>query len=491
MYGLDPEIIRNLKEVFSKFEMVDKVILYGSRAMGTYRTGSDIDITLFGKNLSNQTIFSIQDEIEELYLPYSFDISIFDRIDNEDLIDHIGRVGKVFYARKKELPEGWEWKRVGDICTVIAGQSPESRYYNKSEMGLPFYQGKKEFSGKYIKIPIVWTTKITKEAEKDDILMSVRAPVGPVNFSTEKICIGRGLAAIRAGKTINKDYLFNFFKKHENEIVQNEGAVFNSINKSKIEGIKLPFPPTEEQKRIVSILDKALESIEKAKENAEKNLNSAKELFESYLNKIFEDGKLKAQDGEWEERKLGDICNIIGGGTPSKKNKDFYTGNIFWATVRDMKNDFIKDTEFKINKEAVLKSSTNIIEKGNVVIATRVGLGKACLLDVDVAINQDLKGIIPKTGVNLQENYLFFWFKSIKNSIIKEGTGATVKGVKLPFVKSLKITVPSLVEQNKIVLKLNSAMNESQKLEELYQKKIDSLEELKGSILQKAFEGEL
>lgn len=99
MYGLDQEDIDNLKEIFSKFDAVEKVILYGSRAMGTYRTGSDIDITLIGKNLSLQTIFGIEDEIEELYLPYSFDISIYDRIKNEDLIDHIRRVGKVFYSK--------------------------------------------------------------------------------------------------------------------------------------------------------------------------------------------------------------------------------------------------------------------------------------------------------------------------------------------------------------------------------------------------------
>ena len=99
MYGLDEAVIKNLKRIFSEFPAVEKVILYGSRAMGTYRNGSDIDITLLGKNLSNQTIFGIQDEIEELYLPYSFDISIFDRIDNEDLIDHIKRVGKVFYEK--------------------------------------------------------------------------------------------------------------------------------------------------------------------------------------------------------------------------------------------------------------------------------------------------------------------------------------------------------------------------------------------------------
>ncbi len=103
MYGLDETVINDLKRIFSKFSTIEKVILYGSRAMGTYRNGSDIDITLLGKNLSNQTIFDMQDEIEALYLPYSFDISILDRIDNEDLIDHIRRVGKVFF-KKSESP---------------------------------------------------------------------------------------------------------------------------------------------------------------------------------------------------------------------------------------------------------------------------------------------------------------------------------------------------------------------------------------------------
>jgi type I restriction enzyme S subunit len=96
---------------------------------------------------------------------------------------------------------------------------------------------------------------------------------------------------------------------------------------------------------------------------------------------------------------LGEVCNIIGGGTPSKKNDKFYIGNIPWATVRDMKTDKIRNTEFKITSKAVLNSSTNIIPKGNVIIATRVGLGKTCIIESDTAINQDLKGIIPKASL--------------------------------------------------------------------------------------------
>ncbi|MCD6090969.1 MAG: restriction endonuclease subunit S, partial [Bacteroidales bacterium] len=159
------------------------------------------------------------------------------------------------------MKKGWEIKKLGEVCEVIAGQSPESKFYNDKGEGLPFYQGKKEFTEKFIGEPTKWTTKITKEAIKDDVLMSVRAPVGPINFATQKICIGRGLALIRAGKQIDKEFLFNFLLKHENEIVGNTGAVFNSINKNQIGVIQIPIPPLPKQKRIVSILDRAFEAI--------------------------------------------------------------------------------------------------------------------------------------------------------------------------------------------------------------------------------------
>ena len=112
--------------------------------------------------------------------------------------------------KRVDMKEGWKIKRLGDVCEVIAGQSPESRYYISKGIGLPFYQGKKEFTYKYIGEPTTWSSKITKEAFEGDILISVRAPVGPINFSTQHICIGRGLAAIRAGESIDKEFLFDF-----------------------------------------------------------------------------------------------------------------------------------------------------------------------------------------------------------------------------------------------------------------------------------------
>jgi len=183
--------------------------------------------------------------------------------------------------------EDWEEKKLGEVCEIIAGQSPEGKYYNNTGEGLPFYQGKKEFTDKFLGEPTTWTTSVTKEAQIGDILMSVRAPVGPVNFSTERICIGRGLAAIRASSSIDKEFLFNFLLKHENEIVSNIGAVFNSISKTQIEDIPIHFPPLPTQQAIVAKLDALSSETKKLEAIYQKKLADLEELKKSILQKAF------------------------------------------------------------------------------------------------------------------------------------------------------------------------------------------------------------
>ena len=159
----------------------------------------------------------------------------------------------------------------------------------------------------------------------------------------------------------------------------------------------------------------------------------------------------------WPVSTLGEACLLIGGGTPSKRNSAYYGGPIRWATVRDMNTDVIEETDCRITERAVRASSTNVIPAGCVVIATRVGLGKVCLLANDTAINQDLRGVVPKPGVSLNSRYLFYWFMTMAPRIIEEGTGATVQGVKVGFVKSLRIPLPPLPKQERIVAILDEA----------------------------------
>ena len=162
----------------------------------------------------------------------------------------------------------------------------------------------------------------------------------------------------------------------------------------------------------------------------------------------------------WKTVKLGDVCDLVGGGTPSKKNDDYYDGDIPWATVRDMNVEELTSTEHKITELGLKNSSSKVIPANNVIIASRVGLGKVCILRQDTAINQDLRGVIPKRENEIDKSFLFYWFKGIANKIIGAGRGATVQGVTLPFLNSLSFPLPPLAEQQRIVAKLDAAFAE-------------------------------
>ncbi|WP_333875898.1 nucleotidyltransferase domain-containing protein [Methylobacter sp.] len=102
-YGLKEQTIEQINSVFTRYPEVEQIILYGSRAKGTYKTGSDIDLTLKGNNLDLAMINKISNDIDDLLLPYSFDISIFNQISNANLVDHINRVGVACYESQKSV----------------------------------------------------------------------------------------------------------------------------------------------------------------------------------------------------------------------------------------------------------------------------------------------------------------------------------------------------------------------------------------------------
>jgi type I restriction enzyme S subunit len=385
------------------------------------------------------------------------------------------------------MKQGWEVKKLGEVCEVIAGQSPEGKYYNDVGEGLPFYQGKKEFGEKYLGKPTTWTTKTSKEALKNDILMSVRAPVGPINFATEKICIGRGLAAIRSGKLIEKEFLFNFLLKHENEIIGNTGAVFNSINKAQIEAIKIPLPPLPEQLKIVRILDEVFAGISKAKEDAEKNITYAREIFSSYLNSVF------ANPGvDWEEKRLGEVSRITYGFTEKAlwqdigprflRITDIQENNVIWHLVPYCKisdNDFIKYKLF--DGDIVFARTGATTGKSYLIKDPPKSVFASYLIKVQIQTNN----LLPKFL------YLFFQTKSYWDSITTGLSGSAQGGFNATKLANLWLPIPPLPIQQSIVEKLDQLILQTKKLESLYQHKLADLEELKKSVLQKAFNGEL
>jgi type I restriction enzyme S subunit len=368
---------------------------------------------------------------------------------------------------------GWETTTLGRFCKVIAGQSPAGKFYNDTGNGLAFYQGKKDFGQKFIGKPRTWTSQVTKEALAGDILMSVRAPVGPINFAVEKACIGRGLAAIRATDKVDRDFLYYGLLSIQRKISGNEGAVFASINKKQIEDIELPLPPLPEQKRLVAILDEAFAGIEAAVANTEKNLANARALFDSYLNGVF----TRKGDG-WVEKKLGDVCeNLDSKRVPITKSKR-KSGEIPYygaSGVVDHVADYLFDEDLLL-----------VSEDG------------ANLLARTYPIAFSISG---KTWVNNHAHVLRFqkmayqkFIEYYLNSISLEPyvSGMAQPKLNQKFLNSITVPWPKKTgDAVEIVEKIDALSSETQQLETIYQQKLTALAELKQAILQKAFAGEL
>lgn len=147
----------------------------------------------------------------------------------------------------------------------------------------------------------------------------------------------------------------------------------------------------------------------------------------------------------------------MGGGTPPKATATYYGGDIPWATIRDMHSAELSETEHSITTLGLTHSSAKLIPAGEVIMASRVGLGKACILKQDTAINQDIRALIPRQPTEIDRRFCLYWLQSVSDQIVGAGSGATVQGIKLPFIKSLPFPAIQLEEQKRIVAVLDQA----------------------------------
>jgi type I restriction enzyme S subunit len=220
--------------------------------------------------------------------------------------------------KRWELPQGWGWRRLGDeeVSTVIMGQSPPSTTYNGLGEGLPFFQGKADFGEMYPNVR-QWCTKPIKVSLPGDVLISVRAPVGPTNLNKEKCVIGRGLAAIRPSGRVLPKYLLFVLRAFENKITsQGSGSTFGAITKTTLEKFEVPIPYPDdparslaEQQRIVARLEALLGEVRALREEVQSMRRDLAQVMESAMAEVFPNPQGEVKEG-WLWRRLSEISII-------------------------------------------------------------------------------------------------------------------------------------------------------------------------------------
>jgi len=376
--------------------------------------------------------------------------------------------------------------RLDEICIVIAGQSPPSDSYNQDKIGVPFFQGKADFGNLFPTVRY-WCNKPTKISLPNDILFSVRAPVGPTNINNIEACIGRGLSALRCKKDVlEMKYLLHYLRANENKISDlGTGSTFKAITISELKKIQIPLPQLSQQQKIAKILDAAAT----LRQNHKKILAKYDELTQALFLDMF--GDPVSNPKGWEEKLLNELCNKITDGThdtPLRLTEGikFITGKHIRPFVIDYDNsDYVTE---EVHNEIYRRCNP---EYGDV-LYTNIGVNfaTAAMNTVDYEFSMKNVALLKYKRELLNGRFLE---SILNNEFFKDrlkrafGIGGAQQFLSLSNIKSIMVLSPPLDLQNQFAERV--ALIEQQKA--IAQKSLEQSEKWFNSLLQKAFKGEL
>ena len=376
-----------------------------------------------------------------------------------------------------------ETKALKDICQIIAGQSPPSDTYNQEQDGVPFFQGKADFGDLYPTVRY-WCNAPKKLSKADDILFSLRAPVGPTNINNIDACIGRGLAAIRC-ENVQLKYLLHYLRGNEHKIAAlGTGSTFKAITIGTLKDLEIPLPPLEEQKKIAAILDAADDYRQKTKALIDKYDQLTQSLFLDMF------GDPVTNPKGWDLKKMGEVSTLKMGGTPSTTFENYYSPKeVRWLKSGDIKKDFITEFPNYISNEGLTNSNTKLYDENTVVMALN-GQGKTRgttgILTKKSCSNQSVANIDPDPSIL---NFVFLHFQlKYRYSHLRNLTGDNDRsGLNLTVLRNYAIILPHNAIQNQFAERVAEIEKQKQQAEASLVK----AEELFSSLLQRAFKGEL
>lgn len=402
-----------------------------------------------------------------------------------------------------DLPRGWIWTTLEEISEIILGQSPPSSTYNTDGEGLPFYQGKLEF-GKLYPTPRKWCTTPKKIAQKGDVFISIRAPVGPTNLCPEKSAVGRGLAAIRGLGGIQPFFILYLMRRFENEITnKGTGTTFNAITGNQLKNFGIPLPPLAEQNRIVAKLETLFAQLDAAIDNIKKAHAQLQRYRRSILKAAF-DGELtregRAEHSDKRESiTLNDFITLESGARPRGGVRGILDGIPSLGGEHLNADGGFNFEKIKFIPEEFFKSLNNGHIEPNDIIVVKDGAttGKTSFVDNNfphqrAAVNEHCFIVRVDPEIALPKFVFYYLFSSEgQGQILSDFRGATVGGISRNFPLKVNVPIPSLVEQAQIVSKIERYFSTSDEVEATIEAELKSAEHLRQSILKHAFSGKL
>lgn len=376
---------------------------------------------------------------------------------------------------------------LGSVANVVMGQSPPGDTYNVIGEGIPFFQGKSEF-GEVSPIAVKWCTSPTRTAMPGDILISVRAPVGPTNLADQECCIGRGLAAIRPDPLlVERDYLWLFLRYSEEALAKKgQGSTFEAINGDDLRGMPTPVPTLEMQRLQADRLLDQLAEAETARKCIQAQVQDLRRMRTRVLSDVFA-GLHRAP-----LKVLGDHTLTTSGTTPSRGNKAYWSpAEVPWVKTGEVAFAPITATEEAVSRLALKECSLSLLPPKTVLVAM-YGQGKtrgqSALLEVEATTNQACFAILP--NATWQPEFLYYWLMASYQDLrdLSEDRGGNQANLNGALLKALEVPAPDHDTQDRIVERVRAALAEVNAMQAASQQMLKDLEQLPQRILAQAFD---
>lgn len=378
----------------------------------------------------------------------------------------------------------WVENELCEISEVIMGSSPKSEYYNENKIGLPLIQGNADIK-KRMSLPRIYTSEITKECQVDDILLSVRAPVGTVAKSIHQACIGRGISAIRTKENNVQDFLYQwliFYESFWGNISQ--GGTFEAVNSDDVRNLKLQIPARHEQQKIADCFSSLDDLISAHSQKLDALKDHKKGLMQQFFPVEGETvPKLRFKefenDGEWDINEFSYYIKLYRGSSP-RPIQNYLTQDDFgvnWIKIGDTKNainSIINQVEEKITPKGAEKSRK--VEVGELILANSMSFGKTYELAIE--------GYIYDGWFVLREYEEFFYkpfllhllnYEYMQKQYQRFSAGGIVQNISSEIVYKTMLFHTSYQEQQKIASCLSTLdaliSSQTEKVEQLNQHK--------------------
>lgn len=432
---------------------------------------------------------------------------------------------------EQKIPKGWTIKKISELTQSYSGGTPSTSkkdYWNSNDIS---WIKSGEIKNNIINEPQHFISKKGYENSSaklypvETVLVAITgATTGKTAFLLKEACGTQNVFGILPCEVIFPKYLWYFMQNYYTKLLSKViGTAQKHVNGTIIKNTEIALPPLNEQKRIVSKIEELFSLVDSAKDTLEKTKILLKQYRQSILKHAFE-GKLVSQDPNdepasvlldkikkenpdkkfseiiekkelpngWIVCKINDVCDLMGGGTPSRANLEYFGGDIPWLTPTEIpknKITIISQSKEKITKLGLEKSSAKLIPKNSVLLTSRASIGYVAIAGINLTTNQGFASFI--THDIIYNFFLAYWLSNNKKLLESNARGTTFKEISKSTIRELPIFIPPINEQKRIVTKIEELFSVVEKNEKIVDQLLIQCVQMKKSILKQAFEGKL